>query len=102
MTRYRLICHTCRSIRDLGLGSYGTWGNVAEAKTAQEFWSSLAEENKTLAKNIETLNAIATHEGHDFECYPSEIDDEDLDREVSGYANEPQVYWEDDPAFEGA
>jgi hypothetical protein len=102
MTRYRLICHTCKAIRGLGLGSYGTWGNVAGAKTAQEFWDSLEEQHKTLGKNIETLNTISTHEGHDFVCYPAEIDDEELDRDVAGYAKEPQVFWEDDPAYEGA
>lgn len=102
MTSYRLICHTCRAVRKLGLGCYGTWGNVAEAKTPQEFWDSLMEQDKSLAKNIETLNAISTHEGHDFQCYPSEIDDEELDRDPSGYAKELQVYWKDDPVFEGA
>lgn len=99
MTRYRLICHTCRVIRDLGLGCYGTWGNVAEANTAQEFWDSLTDQDKTLGKNIETLNAIATHEGHTFECYSDAIDDEYLDHDISGYAKEPQVFWEDGPAF---
>jgi hypothetical protein len=101
MTRFTLICRTCRIRRYLGSGCFGTWGNVAEARTAIEFWNSLSECDKTLAKNIETLNAIATHEGHEFVCYHEEAMDW-VEEDFSGYSMEPQIYWEDNPAYEGA
>lgn len=99
MTTCKLYCHTCKTVRHLGLGCYGTWGDVFDARTPEAFWDSLSDEDRRLAKNLESLSAIADHQGHNFVIHSDAVDDENIKSSVSDYCVEACAIWENDPAY---